>query len=170
MSYDFYSLNGREKSLSLGESSMSFILQALDFEGVLSKEVDPEKWPEEPECLYGSIQIEDAFGNKCWDELRELLPILDYDKVRHYYKLRQEHVSICVLPLIPSFKFRSNDGWIVMPEECGIICDALLNFYGKMNHSNSFTKVFIGDWQWNVIDEFADFNKVCIPVGGYEVL
>jgi hypothetical protein len=64
---------------------------------------------------------------------------------------------------VPLFKFSSNDGWLITPNECRRIADVLTN---ELKHWN-----MLGSNQsWkDVVKDFINFNTYAAAHGGYEI-
>jgi hypothetical protein len=76
--------------------------------------------------------------------------------------------------LVPAYKFQSNDGWLVLPEECCVIADGLeaaLNkrraelVRGLRKLGYSRTKETVAD----LLVWWAQYNRVAADHGGYRV-
>ena len=52
---------------------------------------------------------------------------------------------------VPAWKFSSNDGWVVTPEECALLVEGLSSGEGSSTH------------------EFVDYCAACIYKGGFQV-
>jgi hypothetical protein len=64
---------------------------------------------------------------------------------------------------VPRFKFRSNDNWLVCPEECRIIADGLTQ-YADANEGRANQ-----DIDWSGVRQWAAYNRVAAEHGGYRV-
>lgn len=60
---------------------------------------------------------------------------------------------------VSAYKFGSNDGWVVVPDECTILADEAALALGYLEE---------GHWRHTVI-EWIDFNRGCARLGGYTV-
>lgn len=69
--------------------------------------------------------------------------------------------------LIPVQKFCSNDGWIVTPEECNIIFEALSRILDKNDILCS--KIMEEYNNYDFVKMFADYCKHAVECGGFEV-
>lgn len=70
--------------------------------------------------------------------------------------------------LVPAFKFESNEGWTVTPNECDILATALEQVLRETRaHPSCATSNQQG--ALDVLNAFARFNRTCIASGGYTV-
>lgn len=109
-----------------GMASMVSLMSAA---GVLSDEPSP-KFPERPapkDPKHGQLYDEVMGGNKearaklKADELRLIDAYVA--EVRKLQKTRSASAD-----KVPAYKFQSNDGWFVSPDECRLIARAMRNF------------------------------------------
>lgn len=75
---------------------------------------------------------------------------------------------------VPGYKFRSNDGWLVTPEECRVIADgldaALDGERDELVHrlrERGYSRT--ADTVWDLLFWWAKYNRVAVDHGGYRV-
>ena len=69
--------------------------------------------------------------------------------------------------LVPAFKLASNSGYVVVPEECRLIADALARVARDTREQVALSPEEEGALDF--IDRFARFNRGAADHGGYEV-
>jgi hypothetical protein len=69
---------------------------------------------------------------------------------------------------VPMFKFQTNDGWIVGPEECAVIAEGLRETVDSLRvpEESGLTRDEGREWILN----WAAYNEVAARHGGYKVL
>lgn len=163
MGYDLFS---QQVNKATGEAeyyrfniwSMARVREVLCVLGVLDEEFPFPEWPESP----GEEHF-DEDGNPLTDEAEDYLRELD--------DLRAMHAGN---GKVPYYKFCSNDGWIVTPEECEALSKAILSA-GK-EKIKSILERYVEPDARDSLDEFAEyivgFGKYCercASLGGFAV-
>lgn len=80
---------------------------------------------------------------------------------------------------VPAFKFRSMSGWVVTPEECKIIADAIRNAdeerikrvireFRKARFNRESTDRELDEWV-DTLKRFADYCEECADLDGFTV-
>jgi hypothetical protein len=134
---------------------MQVLRGAMKAAGVLDVEHDSPEWPKVKEQQEGETE-NDYYARHD----RECLPIRQF---------RSEDKT-----LVPIGKFCSNDGWIVVPEECLLIADGLdkvLASGEEIFYRDSWENrtVGLGDSDKEFVQRFAEYCRKASKKGGFSV-
>lgn len=143
--------------------------EALGAAGILDSDMT---WPEGPEWPPAGMALDRAeavlrlFAPPCDDDpetsVEEVNPTYpELRKMQQYVRQRQQGLSRRSRKQgkVPAFKFCSNDGWHVTPEECLIVASGLYALLRTDAHVEE--RLFV--------DAFAVCNEWAARHGGYEV-
>lgn len=163
MGYDLFSVRinpetGDAEYYRFNMWAMGRVCQVLSALGVLDEEVDFPKWPERP-------------GDEHFDEDGTPLTEEAEDYLREIEDIRAMHPRN---GKVPYYKFYTNDGWIVTPEECEALSKAILGA-GK-EKIKSILERYVDTDGAESLDEFAEsivefgrYCERCASLGGFSV-
>jgi len=141
MGYDMYTLKG-EDYFRANIWGMQILRAVMEDAGILDWEASHAEWPKH-DCPKGATDKEVTAYDKMYE--KKCLP------------LRRSRSS--QPDMVPGFKFSSNDGWIVVPEECDIIQRKMSEFLEEGYNGENL----------EFIQEFVVYCKGAVSKGGFKV-
>jgi hypothetical protein len=157
---------GRPEYIRFADMSMPYMVEIMRDAGVLD---DASEHPPFPDCPPGgldedrTVELLDHFDE---GEEIELPPRVKETRIMRAFLAARDQIERTASKRrgkVPTFKFQSNNNWLVFPKECLVIADGLTR-YADANEGRSDLDVV-----WSGVRQWASYNRVAASHGGYRV-
>ncbi len=118
----------------------------------------PGSWPKMPQSI-----IDDDLEHEFHDWSCNENPAHERDDFNDHREALRSYLSFRSInpSFVPSWKFGTNDGWHVVPEECIVIADAIAQTLKRWTEDHPRWK--------DIVIRFEAFNRDCAKYNGYTV-
>lgn len=162
MVYDMYRKGAPDNATGDGDSSLNIsgMSSIRKYLGLVLCATRPGPWPEMPQSIIDD-DLEHEFHD--WSCEANGNPVHERDDFNSHREALRSFLSFrsSNQGFVPSWKFGTNDGWHVTPEECIIIADAIADTLKGWTGNNPRWK--------DIVIRFEAFNRGCAKYDGYKV-